>query len=73
MMGKFLSLTDEDLERIFQKYVKDGHRISCDEHHSHSFDCVNFDDERTMILERLRVEVKLQREKLKQISSLSQQ
>ena len=63
--GQFKPLTDEDLQRIFEKYVNDRHRVSCCDYHAHGFDCVTFDDETTMIIERLRLEVVILRDKLK--------
>jgi hypothetical protein len=68
---KFQPLTDSDLDRIFQKYIKNKHRVLCDEYHAHGFECVEFDDETTMIIERLRVEVCLLRDKLKEIEHIA--
>ena len=70
MMGKFKRLSDLDLERIFDKFVKKNHRVVCSENHIHGFDCVDFDDEKTMIIERLRVEVICLQDKLKQIETI---
>jgi hypothetical protein len=64
-------LTDADLERIFQKYIKGKHHVNCNEFHAHGFDCVTFDDEQTMIIDRLRVEVLVLRGKLDKIAELS--
>ena len=71
MISKFKKLTDADLERIFQKFVKDRHRVCCSENHTHGFDCVEFADEQTMLIERLRVEVVLLRDRLKQIEEIA--
>lgn len=71
MMGNFQKLTDVDLDRIFAKYVKDRSRVCCDEYHAHGFNCVLFDDEQTMVLERLRLEVIMQRDKLKKVSEIT--
>jgi hypothetical protein len=71
MIGKFTKLTDADLERIFNKYVKKQCRVQCAENHEHGFDCIEFEDEQTMILDRLRVEVIFLRAKLKEICKLS--
>lgn len=70
MMNKFTRLTDDELERIFDKFVKGKHRVYCNEYHAHGFDCVDFDDEQTMILDRLRVEVILLRNKLREIEAI---
>ena len=70
MMSKFQRLTDAELDRIFEKFVKNKHRVSCNEYHAHGFDCVDFDDETTMIIERLRVEVVMLRDRLKQIEDI---
>ena len=70
MTSKFQRLTDAELDRIFQKFVKDKHRVVCDEYHAHGFDCVEFDDEQTMIIDRLRVEVIMLRDKLKQVEEI---
>ena len=68
--GQFKPFTDADLQRIFEKYIKDKHRVHCDEYHAHGFDCVLFEDEQTMILERLRLEVVTLREKIKKVSDI---
>lgn len=69
-MMKFQKLTDDDLERVFQKFVKGRHRVTCNEYHAHGFECVDFDDEQTMIIDRLRVEVILLRHKLEEIQDI---
>ena len=71
MNMKFQPLTDSDLDRIFQKYIKNCHHVCCDEHHSHGFECIEFDDEETAIIERLRVEVCILRDKLKEIENIA--
>lgn len=70
MNSKFEPLTDSDLNRIFEKFVKGKHKVYCETYHNHGFNCVEFDDEQTMIIERLRVEVVLLRDKLKQIEAV---
>ena len=70
MMGKFTKLTDSDLDRIYKKYVKDTHHVVCNKSHIHGFECVDFNDEQIMIIERLRVEVVLLRDKLKSIEGI---
>lgn len=57
MMREFKRLTDAELQRIFDKFVKSKHRVVCDKYHAHGFDCIDFADEQTMIIDRLRVEV----------------
>lgn len=71
MNSGFKRLTDADLQRIFDKFVKDKHSVACDEYHAHGFDCVEFADESTMIIERLRVEVIMLRDKLKEIEAIT--
>lgn len=63
-------LTQADLDRIYQKFVQGKHQLHCNETHSHGFNCVKFQDEETMIIERLRVEVVLLRKKLADIASI---
>ena len=71
MMMKFKPLMDADLERIFQRFVDGKHRVNCSEFHAHGFECVDFDDEQTMIIDRLRVEVLVLRDKLKEIQEIA--
>ena len=70
IQGQFKPLTDEDLQRVFDKYVKPKYIVSCDEYHAHSFDCVMFEDETTMLIERLRLEIVTLREKIKKVSDI---
>jgi hypothetical protein len=71
MMMTFKPLTDEDLTRIFDKYVKNNHTVDCTEYHTHGFDCVNFKDEQTMTIERLRLEVVILKRKLEEIVDIA--
>lgn len=66
-------LTDADLERIFEKYIKGKHRVNCNEFHAHGYDCVEFEDEQTMLMDRLRVEILILRGKLKDIAKIAKE
>ena len=70
IQGQFKPLSDNDLQRIFDKYIKDKHQVHCSEYHGHGFDCVLFEDEQTMMMERLRLEIVILRDKLKKISEI---
>lgn len=73
MRGVFKTLTDEDLKRIYDKYVHGNLRVVCSQNHIHGFQCADFNDEKTMTIERLRAEVLLLRDKLKKIGEISKQ
>ena len=70
MVIKFSQLTDNDLMRIFNRFVKDKHKVVCNKPHVHGIECIDFDDEQTMIIERLRIEVVLLRAKQKEIADI---
>jgi hypothetical protein len=71
MTSTLQRLTDADLDRIFKKFVKPRVHVNCTERHVHGFNCADFDDEQTMVIERLRVEVVMLRSKLRKIEELS--
>ena len=50
-------LTSDDIEMIRKKYVNPFNIITCDDYHSHRYNCVKFDNETAAIIERLIVEL----------------
>jgi len=65
-----LSLSQECLEEIAKLFGvnnKDSAEYSCDEYHGHTYKCISFKRDETMIVDRLLQEIKMYQKTLREI------
>ncbi len=71
MRDTFKALSPEDIQRVYSKYVDGNYTVVCNQNHVHTYNCIDFNNEYTMVIERLRLEVVLLNDKLTKIEEIA--